>query len=148
MHINPSSIKYIQWRDPEGLHEDAMSCISELQFVKDELQFLSDLMTSHTLDLISKENFEESKSLAVQLSAKKKYVSQLLKNLVTHANLLQTLVDDIDVPGETEEYKTVHYKLMFEAAAYLAKFKKLKRNIFSLIKSILKDKKKKKLLNP
>jgi hypothetical protein len=148
MKINASSIKYIQWRDPQGLHEDTTGCISELRFAKDELQFLDDLMKSHTLDLLSTINFDESRALASEISMKEKLLGPLMKKLIAHANLLQTLVDDIEVAGETEDYKNAHYKLMFEAAEYLAKFRKLKRKVFSLIKSILMDKKKRKLLNP
>ncbi len=146
MHINPTSIKYIEWRSPEGLHEDSVTCISELRFVKDEIQFLSDLIKSHTLDILSKNLFVESKEIATELSSQKKRIKPLIKNLISHSNILETLMDDIDIPDEEDEYKTVHYQLMFEAMAYLSNFKKLKRRVFSLIKSILKEKKKQKLL--
>ena len=148
MKFNPSSITYIEWRDPEGLHEDSITCISELKFVKDELKFLSDLVTAHTLELISEENYEQSKKLVTAISGLKKKLKVLLKSMQRHTNNLETLVDDIDIPDEEDEYKAVHYKLMFESVSFLSKFKKLKRRVFRLIKTILKEKKKRKLLKP
>ena len=148
MKFNPSSITYIEWRDPEGLHEDSITCISELKFVKDELKFLSDLVTAHTLDLISEEHYEQSKKLVGAISELKKDLKTLLKNLMLHSNNLESLVDDIDIPDEEDEYKAAHYKLMFESVSFLSKFKKVKRRVFRMIKTILKDKKKRKLLKP
>jgi gas vesicle protein len=148
MHINPSSIKYIEWRSPEGLHEDTITCLSELRFLKSEISFLSDLIKSHTLDLLSENLFEESRIIAVELSKQKKRVKPLIKNLMDHSNTLQTLLDDIDIPDEEDEYKTAHYQLMFESVACISNLKKLKRRVFRLIKKILKEKKKRKLLRP
>ena len=148
MRINPSSIKYIEWRSPEGLHEDTVTSMSELRFLKSEISFLSDLIKSHTLDLLSENLFEESRKIATELSKQKKVVKPLLKRLNTHSNTLETLLDDIDIPDEEDEYKVAHYQLMFETVACLSKFKKLKRRVFRLIKKILKEKKKRKLLKP
>ncbi|MCW5519811.1 hypothetical protein J1N09_08165 [Aureitalea sp. L0-47] len=148
MHINPSSIKYIEWRSPEGLHEDTITCLSELRFLKSEISFLSNLIKSHTLELLSEDLFEESRKIALELSKQKKSVKPLIKKLMKHSNTLETLLDDIDIPDEEDEYKTLHYQLMFETVANLSKFKKLKRRVFRLIKKILKEKKKRRLLKP
>ncbi|AVI49695.1 hypothetical protein C5O00_00345 [Pukyongia salina] len=148
MNFNPSSIKYIEWRSPDGLHEDTVNCISELQFIKDEIQFLSDLIKSHTLELLGKNAFSESKELAVELSEYKKTIKVLLTKLKTHSNVLETLIDDIDIPDEEDDYKTAHYQLMFETVGFISSFKKLKRRVFQLIKIVLKEKKQRKLLKP
>ena len=101
-----------------------------------------------TLELISEKHYEESRKLVVQIGKLKKELKPMIKELQRHYNELETLVDDIDIPDEDDEYKAVHYKLMFSAVAFLSKFKKLKRKIFRLIKTILKEKKKRKLLKP
>lgn len=147
MKINPTSIKYIEWRDPQGLHEDAVGCLSELRFVKDELQFLRDLIKSYTMDVLLKDHFEKGRELAVEVSEYSKELTPLIKKIVAHSNQLQTLVDDIDIPDEEDEYKTIHYQLMFEAVAFTTKFKKLKRKIFGHIKLLIKARKTPKLLN-
>ncbi len=146
MEINKSNIKYIEWRSTEDLHEDILNSISELRFIKDEQQFLEDLIKNHTLDLISGNAFEKSKEAVSKLSQHKKKLKPLLKKAMAHSNNLQILLDEEEVPGELEGYKEDHYKLMFEVVAYYSKFKKIKRKIFNLIKQIMKEGKQRRLL--
>lgn len=146
MKVNPSSVTYIRWRDPQGLHEDSVTCVSELRFARDELKFLNDLIASHTLELLSENHYKSSKELIDKISTMKKGLKPLIKNMVKHSNNLETLLDEVDVPDEEDDYKVAHYNLMFEAVSFLSKFKKLKRRVFRLIKEILKEKKKRKLL--
>ncbi len=147
MAINPTHIKYIKWRSPEGLHEDTIQCISQLQFINDEVNFLNELIKVHTLDLISGTTFEKSSVIVSKLITLQKEFKPLIEQVELHRNKLQTLMDDIDVPDEQEDYKAEHYKLMFESIGFNSKFKKLKKEIFSLISSILKFNKQKRLLN-
>ncbi|CAM4280766.1 hypothetical protein [Gillisia hiemivivida] len=123
-----------------------MRCISELEFVNDEIQFLSDLIKEFTLELISGENFQENRDIINDLSAYKKALKLLLKEIEIHKNSLQTLVDDIDIPDEEDEYLIDHNKLMSEAIAFNLKVRKLKTKIFDLIKGIIKVGKQKRLL--
>jgi len=147
MKVNPSSVTYIRWRDPQGLHEDSITCISELRFAKDELKFLNDLIASHTLELLSENLYKTSKELMDQIGKMRKGLKPLIKNMVKHSNNLELLLDDVEIPDEDDDYKIAHYNLMFEAVSFLSKFKKLKRRVFRLIKAILKENKKRKLLD-
>jgi hypothetical protein len=147
MKVNPSSVTYIRWRDPQGLHEDSITCISELRFARDELKFLNDLIASHTLELLSENLYATSKELMDKIGKMRKGLKPLIKNMVKHSNNLELLLDDIDIPDEDDDYKIAHYNLMFEAVSFLSKFKKLKRRVFRLIKAILKENKKRKLLD-
>jgi len=146
MEINKSSIKYIEWRSTEDLHDDILNCISEVRFIKDEQQFLEDLIKNHTLELIDGNSYEKSKEVISSLSSLQKGLNPLLKKLMVHSNNLQALLDEDEVPHEMEDYKKEHYTLMFEVVAYYAKFKKVKRKIFGFIKQIFKDGKVKRLL--
>jgi len=147
MKVNPSSVTYIRWRDPQGLHEDSITCISELRFSRDELKFLNDLIASHTLELLSENLYKTSKELMDQIGKMRKGLKPLIKNMVKHSNNLELLLDDVEIPDEDDDYKIAHYNLMFEAVSFLSKFKKLKRRVFRLIKAILKENKKRKLLD-
>ncbi len=141
-----SSISYIEWRSTEDLHLDALNCISEVRFIKDEQQFLEDLIMNHTLELIDGNFYERSKEVIGSLSVLRKGLRPLLKRLMVHSNNLQALLDEEEVPNEMEGYKEDHYELMSEVVAYYAKFKKVKRKIFRLIKQIIKEGKLKRLL--
>ncbi len=136
---------YIEWRDPKGLHEDTMRSLSDLKFLKDELQFLTDLVAEHTLELISGKSSEESKAIFNQLTGHTKRLKKLLKELEAHSNKLQILLDNKEVPGEVKMYKDEHYKIILEEMDFHSDVKKTKRAIFEMLSEIMKKSKQKKL---
>lgn len=138
-------IKYIEWRDTKGLHEDVLQAISELQFLKDELRFLRDLVVDHTLELIYGRPFEEAAKLGADLLTYDKRLKRLLKDLKDHSNNLQVLMDDIEEPNELKIYKENHYILMIAVMDFYADVKKSKRIIFKMLAEIMKKSKQKKL---
>ncbi len=142
---NKTHLKYIEWRDTSGLHEDVMQSMSELQFLKDELHFLKDLVVDHALELIYGKPYDEAAKMGAQLYNYDNRLNVLLKDLKDHSNNLQILMDDIDVPNELKEYKDTHYKLMIEAMSYQTAVKKLKRTIFEMLGEVMKKNKQKKL---
>ena len=147
MEITKSHIKYIEWRSVEDLHATIMNSISELRFIKDEQQFLEDLIINHTMGLIAGDSYELSKSAITKLSKSRKKLEPLLKKLISHSNNLELLLDDNHIINQMEEFKELHYHLMLEFNTYYSQFKKIKRQIFKLIKKILKESKQHKLLN-
>lgn len=138
--------KYIEWRDTSGLHEDTVNSLSDLKFLKDELQFLKNLVAAHTLELIYDSDPVESKAIFNQLEGHSKRLATLIKELEAHRNKLQELMDDDDVPGEMREYKDRHYKLIIEEMDFHADVKKTKRTIFEMLAALMKKSKRKKLL--
>jgi len=135
---------YIEWRDIEGLHEDTMNSLSDLTFLRDELFFLKTLVAEHTLQLIYGKDPVESNVIFNQLTDQSKQLEKLIKNLNTHKNKLQLLLDNDDVPGELREYKDEHYQLMVEELDFHATVKKTKRNIFKMLTALMKTSKEKK----
>jgi hypothetical protein len=146
MEINKSYLKFIEWRNAEDLHEDILLCISNLQFIKDEQHFLENTIKNYTLALIDGSVYEKTKEIIRDLSSCKKDLAPLLKKLMAHSNKLETLLDDVNIPNEMDDYKAEHYPLMIETIAYNSKFKKVKSDIFNLIKQISKKGKQKRLL--
>lgn len=141
------NVKYIEWKSPDELHETSLNWISELKFIKDEQHFLEELIENHTLELISGERFEKSKAIVNELSELSKKIDPLLKKIINHTNELTILIDGIDQPVEEKQYKKNHSKLVVEVSNYEEIYKDNKRKIFELIKSIIKQKKQKRLLN-
>lgn len=138
--------KYIEWRSPEELHETSLYWISELKFIKDEQHFLQELIENHTLPLLSKTIFDKSKLIVEALSLSKKNIEPLLKKIINHHNELTILLDGIDQPTEEKKYKEEHRKLMVVVNDFLKEYREVKRNIFDLIKIIIKQSKQKRLL--
>jgi hypothetical protein len=147
MEITKSHIKYIEWRSIEELHEDILNCISELRFTKDEQQFLEDLILNHTMGLLAGKSYELSRNVITRLTKSRNKLGPLLKKLKSHNNHLQSLLDEINNTQEMEDFKKLHHQLMNEFIEYNAQFKQVKKQIFKLIKQILKERKQLKLLN-
>ena len=145
MRKNTPTYKFVEWCSPEELHEDALNWISELEFIKDEQQFLDALIKNHTLELISGDIYSKSLKLVSELSREEKKVAYLLEVVQKHSNQLQILMDGIDQLKEEKKYKEVHYVLKIDVSRYEDDYKKTKREIFSLIKQIMKQKKQKRL---
>lgn len=147
MEINKAHIKYIEWRSIEELHEEILNCISELRFTKDEQQFLEDLVLNHTMGLLAGKSYELSRNIITRLTKSRDKLGPLLKKMVSHNNDLQSLLDEINNIEEMEDFKKLHNQLMSEFVVYNSQFKKVKKQIFKLIKQVLKEKRQMKLLN-
>ncbi|MGB3344186.1 MAG: hypothetical protein WBA61_09755 [Aequorivita sp.] len=141
-------LKFIEWRNTAGLHEDAVQSISELNFLKDELKFLRNLMTEYTLNIIVEKAMADAAKINTDLGSYTYRVQQLLKDLKVHAAQLKVLLDEIDEPNELQVYKGKHYKLMLDTLDLHLDVKKTKRKIFSLIVQLIKKEKQIKILNP
>jgi hypothetical protein len=146
MEINITGLKYLKWQSIGDLHEDILKCISELRFIKDEQQFLEDLIKSYTLNLLKETSYENSKAVIGELALLRKELPILLKKSIRHSNNLETLLNEVDFSSEMEIYKKEHEIIVLEVTAYASRFKKSKRKIFGLIKQILKAGKEKRLL--
>ncbi len=147
MKTQKPNVKYIEWRSPEELHEASLNWLSELKFIKDEQHFLDELIENYTLQLISKKIFDSSKKVVNDLDNKRKNIDPLLKRIINHCNALTILVDGEDQPAEEKQYKEDHRLLLIEVSDYLNNYKDIKREIFELIKTIMKQSKQKRLLN-
>ncbi|AXT62324.1 hypothetical protein D1816_18800 [Aquimarina sp. AD10] len=147
MKTQAPNTKYVAWKSPEELYETSLHWISELKFIKDEQQFLTKLVEEHTLHLISKENYRKSKVIIQELAYKQKMITPLLKKIINHHNELLILVDDLDELVKEKEYKQHHRVLLQEVNVYFNHYKELKRTIFNLIKTIMKENKQKRLLS-
>ena len=147
MNTVHTHLKFIKFHNPEDLHKDTLACLSQLLFKRDELDFLNELIKEYTLDLISEKTFEEVKAIAAELVLLAKELKPLLFKVENHKNNLQTLLDAVIMPNELQDYKDVHYKIMFETIAFNTEFKTLKKQIYAIIKKVMKANKSKRLLN-
>ncbi len=137
--------KFVEWSSPDELHTESLLWTSELEFIKDEQQFLNTLVKNHTLELISGDTFQRSQKIISDLLKEEQEVSKLLRRVQDHTNGLEILVDGIDQIKEEAAYKQDHYALKIEVDGYYDDYKKTKREIFELIKQIIRQKKTKQI---
>ena len=138
--------KYEAWLSPETMHKGSLNWLSELRFAKDEQLFFDDLVKSYTLQLIDSKHFKESKKIVDQLSTQQRETDVLIDTIVKHEKGLNIMVDGIDQLKEENAYKDEHGKLIIQVSLFLKNYRILKTELFTLIKSIIKEGKQKLLL--
>lgn len=140
-------IKYIESKSPEELHVESLNWLSELKFIKDEQHFLDELLKTYTLQLVEEHDFAKNKNIIGQLSAIRKEGEELLKKVINHENELLILVDGIDQIKEEKHYRFLHSTYLLEVTNYFNDYKDIKRDIFDVVKKIMKHEKQKRLLH-
>ncbi|SHI53641.1 hypothetical protein [Algibacter luteus] len=138
--------KYVEWLNADIMHEASRNWLSELRFIKDEQQFLSNLIKSYTLQLIDASHFAESKKIVETLEALQKKNKKYIETVKTHENELLIMVDGIDQLQEEEAYRNKHRTLLVNINYYFKEYRKLKKQVFRTIEDIMKHEKQKRLL--
>ncbi|GGK17953.1 hypothetical protein GCM10007962_10200 [Yeosuana aromativorans] len=146
MKKDKSEAKYQEWLSPDMIHKTSLNWLSEIEFIKDEQLFFNDLIKSYTLQLIDSKHFKKSKEIIDGLKAFEKETNDILKTVKMHERALEILVDGIDQIKEEEAYKRDHLSLIIDVSNFQKKHRTIKKEIFSLIKGIINQKKQKSLL--
>ncbi|GAL65809.1 hypothetical protein [Jejuia pallidilutea] len=141
-----NSPKYKVWLNADVMHEASRNWLSELRFIKDEQQFLTNLIKSYTLQLIDETHFSESQKIVEALSDMQKQNKTFIETVKTHENQLLIMVDGVDQIKEEQAYKEAHRVLIIDINAYFKRYRALKKQLFQTIEDIMKHEKQKRLL--
>ena len=140
------SIKFIDWLGTDDMHGNSKEWLSELKFVKDEQLFFEDLISSFTLQLIDEKHFSENKKVIEALQSSIQEIETLIKTVTKHKNNLKIMVDETYKPKKEERYKEKHKNITVTVYQFLKAHKKLKTQLFDIIKDIKKTEKQKRLI--
>jgi hypothetical protein len=146
METNQSKAKYQEWLSPEIIHKATLNWLSEIEFIKDEQLFFDDLIKSYTLQLIDSKHFKKSKVIVDELKAFEKETENIFGVVKAHERALKILVDGIDQIKEEEAYRKEHLRLIIDVSNFQNDYRAIKKQVFKLIKGIIKDGKQKRLL--
>ena len=124
---------------------EILQWINELEFIKDERIFLEHLLGSHFLALSTPKLYEPTKELIKELKKSENRRDELLVTIKIHKKRIAILIEDMDLL-EKLEIKNEHSKIKVEFVNYIRDFKKVKKNIFDMIKEIMKKDKQKFLI--
>lgn len=138
--------KHTEWLSAEDMHDASKLWMSELQFFKEEQLFLEDLIKSYTLNLIDNNHFDESKAIIDKLSIEVKNTQVLLNAVNSHEKGLSIMVDGIDQLDEEAAYRKKHRNLIELIGEFKKRYQNIKKKLFNLIKTIMKEGKQKRLL--
>jgi len=133
-----SNYNFVQWSNPEELHGDCQQWISILQFIKDEQVFLNDLVKNYTLQLLSEELYERATHFISLLRKEETEVVKLLEKVQNHCNGVYVLLDGVDEIRQEKKYKEAHYYRKMEVAVYEQEYRKTKKEIFNMVKTIMR----------
>ena len=146
MKTSSKDIKYVEWLNADVMHNASRNWLSELMFIKDEQLFFDDLIKSYTLQLIDSRYFAKSKKIIDRLSHLQKDTDKLIEKVKKHEIGLKVMVDKIDQLEEEENYKKEHRSLIILVTEFFQMNQSVKKQLFKLIKGIIKEKKQKLLL--
>ncbi|MDJ0645402.1 MAG: hypothetical protein QNJ57_05385 [Flavobacteriaceae bacterium] len=131
-------------KNVDELHQDARLWLSEIAFIKDEIEFLRHLLASNYLDLISSQFKKEVEVLTKDLEGKKILGKELRKAISGHEKILSGLIATKSVESNTH-FLEQHKELERAMLKYFKKYRKIKRTIFRITEQARKRKKQKKL---
>lgn len=139
--------KYTEWLSAYDMHAESKKWLSELEFYKEEQWFFEDLIRSYTLQILDNDHFEKSKALIERLTAIVKQTQSLVNSVKLHEKALSIMVDGIDQLEEENAYRKEHRQLLKRFEIFKSRYLVLKSEFFSLIKTVMKASKQKRLLN-
>jgi len=128
------------------LHDQSVEWINEIQFMADEQIFLEHLLSSHFLELSSNKLYETTKKLIRKLKEVETIGNDLMDKIQMYNSHLGKIIENFDEEIELA-IEREHISIKKDLDDYLLKFRYVKKKIFGIIKEILKDHKKKLLIN-
>ncbi|MGB5238984.1 MAG: hypothetical protein WBM43_13070 [Flavobacteriaceae bacterium] len=147
MKVKEKTHRYIEWISPEDMHTETVQWLSELNFVRDEQDFLNRLVKHYTIQLADARRLDKSRAIVGAILEAEKEVKVLMKKIQAHENQLNIMVDDIDQPAMERAYKETHKELMILMQRYLEEYRELKKQLFELVSKVIKKEKQQRLLN-
>ncbi len=128
------------------LHDASVSCMYELEFMKDEQLFLEHLLGAHFLELSTEDLYETTRKLIKKLKEVEHLGAELIEEVKLFNKQIANSLDEkiqntkIDL---FQKQRVIHTD--FES--YSLKFRYVKKKIFGLIKEIMIAHKQKLLIN-
>lgn len=130
----------------DRMHSKAQQWISEIEFIKIEQNFLSELLTEHIIELCTTHNYANAKLLLNGVEHEAKLGNKLMESIKEHKINLALLLENIQLKNELK-YRSNHKFLKAEVRNYMENFKYIKEQAFELVLLIMKREKEKKLLS-
>jgi len=128
------------------LHDQSVQWINEIQFMTDEQVFLEHLLSSHFLELSSSKLYETTKRLIKKLKEVESLGNDLMDKIQLHNKHVGTIIENFNKEYQVNVDRE-HQSIKKDLDSYLLKFRYIKKKIFGIIKSIMKEHKQKRLIN-
>lgn len=139
---------YTEWLAPEEMHEQSKRWFSELSFIKDEHQFLNNLIQSFAIKPIDNVEFAMIDDFKKAIAQNQHRLNPIVKQVEKHMNQLEIMLDNVDQHEMEKAYKKTHKSLYGRFNKYTLDYRTVKERGFAKLTQILKNTKKMPLGNP
>ncbi len=137
-----------KWLAPEMMHEQTKGWFSELSFIKDEQQFLNNLIQSFAIKPIEEKEFALINDFKKAIADNQHRLNQLTKQVQKHMNQLEIMLDDVNQHEMEKAYQKTHKSLYQRLNKYFLDYRTVKERGFAKLTHILKNTKRIALGNP
>ena len=144
-----SSASFVHQANWQELYESSNHWPSDLGFLRDELKFLSRLVTTYFSPLIEDHRSELLQNISARLLKKAAECEELINLAQTHNQRLILLAEEQDESPEriqSPQMREEHKKLAQELAEFQFSVAALKKEIFDLTEGLMQSDKLQKLL--
>ncbi len=124
----------------EDLHWDAQEWKSKFQLVRDEINFIENLLNSYVFEPNTPNLFEKLQGYKERLQKTIKKIARVEKGIQKHESDLGGLLECKDASCDLSFYQS-HDLLELEVMGSLGNFQKLKHEIFNYAGGVLKKRK-------
>ncbi|MFS4417347.1 hypothetical protein [Maribacter sp. 2307ULW6-5] len=134
-------VSYTEWLPADEMHEQSLAWRSELEFSKDEQEFLNILITENTKVLLDNHRFKEVQELVSRLTTLETSGMQLLAQLQKHENKLDVMTNSTNERALEKAYIAAHKELGKRMRDHRKNYALIKERLFMLIRGLMKDNK-------
>lgn len=145
MRIRPKS-DYLHKSSWEELYVLTKHWQSDLDFYRDEIRFLSDLMGKYFMWLVADDNIKHVNSLTKQLSDLGRNKEEIARQVKQHLKHLEALMENAFSQDE-QKFRKEHEDLEDRLTGFIWNYKVLKKEIFKTTEKVIEEEKLNRLLN-
>ena len=145
--LNENSMKTTNDSDKEKNKEillkfrkEILKWINELEFLQYERTFIEHLLGSHFLAISTPKLYQPTKELIKELKKVEYRGDELFVTVRIHKKRIASLIES---SGPIDKLEIEHNRIKIEFRNYVINFKEVKKNIFDMIKKIMKKDKQK-----
>ncbi|MBD3638815.1 MAG: hypothetical protein HUJ25_15790 [Crocinitomicaceae bacterium] len=146
LRLRPKKSDYMLQADTEALYVLTEHWNTDIDFYKDELKFLEDVIEEHFLWIIQSGKMPLVQVLKEQIGEAKTEVRKLDEQIKKHLMHLEELMENAFTHDE-QKFREEHEKLEEKFGAFVKFFRELKTNLYSTVKDGIDKEKRKYLQN-
>jgi hypothetical protein len=136
---------YIHEADWQELYILTEHWKNDLEFYRDDLRFLQNIIDRYFIWMIKRENLDEVREIEVTLVEIGKKCDSLLKRTQKHLTHLGDLIDD-PFKYDSHTFRTEHAKLEDDLAHFVHQFRENRKLAFKITEHVLESEKLTRLL--